>query len=41
MASNWQERVPLYNLYHLLNHLLLFGSSYAGQIEATCRRYAP
>ncbi|MEQ8955207.1 MAG: fructosamine kinase family protein, partial [Gammaproteobacteria bacterium] len=26
--SEWQERAPLYNLYHLLNHLLLFGSSY-------------
>jgi fructosamine-3-kinase len=27
-------RVPLYNLYHLLNHANLFGGGYAGQAEA-------
>ena len=25
--SSWRERAPIYNLYHLLNHLLLFGTS--------------
>lgn len=40
MASDWRERVPLYNLYHLLNHLLLFGSSYAVQIEDITRRFS-
>lgn len=39
MAADWQDRVPLYNLYHLLNHLLLFGSSYAAQIQAIIRRF--
>ncbi|MEN9251040.1 MAG: fructosamine kinase family protein [Thermostichales cyanobacterium BF4_bins_65] len=28
----WQERLPLYQLYHLLNHLNLFGSGYLGQV---------
>jgi fructosamine-3-kinase len=28
------RRVPLYNLYHLLNHANLFGGSYAGQAQA-------
>jgi fructosamine-3-kinase len=26
--------VPLYNLYHVLNHLNLFGSGYLGQAQA-------
>ena len=26
--DGWRERVPVYNLYHLLNHLNLFGGSY-------------
>lgn len=26
--SRWRTRAPLYNLYHLLNHLNLFGSGY-------------
>lgn len=40
MDSHWRERVPLYNLYHLLNHLLLFGASYLPGIESTCREFA-
>lgn len=31
MAPGWQDRVPLYQLYHVLNHLNLFGSSYHGR----------
>ena len=41
MASDWQQRAELYNLYHLLNHLLLFGGSYGAQIEAISRRFVP
>ena len=40
MDSDWPERAPLYNLYHLLNHLLLFGGSYLGSIRQICRRFA-
>lgn len=31
MDAGYQQRKPLYNLYHLLNHLNLFGSAYLGQ----------
>lgn len=32
-------RRPLYQLYHLLNHLNLFGESYGAQVDAVLRRY--
>jgi fructosamine-3-kinase len=32
------ERVPLYNLYHVLNHLNLFGSGYQSQAEGMIAR---
>jgi len=40
-ASSWpleprsQERVALYNLYHLLNHANLFGGSYGAQAQSS------
>lgn len=34
------ERVDLFNLYHLLNHLNLFGGSYAESVRAASRKYA-
>ena len=30
LSEGWETRVELYTLYHLLNHLNLFGSSYLG-----------
>lgn len=39
LPAGWQERVELYNLYHLLNHLNLFGGSYAAEVDATLARY--
>ena len=35
LDSGYEERKDLYNLYHLLNHLNLFGSGYLGQVERT------
>ena len=35
LAEGYEKRKHLYNLYHLLNHLNLFGSGYAAQVEAT------
>ena len=35
VAEGYARRKPLYNLYHLLNHLNLFGSGYLGQVKAT------
>jgi fructosamine-3-kinase len=31
--SSWRTRAPLYNLYHLLNHLNLFGAAYLGGVR--------
>ncbi|MBL8056579.1 MAG: fructosamine kinase family protein [Anaerolineales bacterium] len=39
LAPGWRERFPLYNLYHLLNHLNLFGRSYLDEVLAGLRRY--
>ena len=39
IGSDWRERAPVYNLYHLLNHLNLFGESYLGSVRAILRRY--
>ncbi len=38
-AAGAAEREGLYKLYHLLNHLNLFGSSYYGQCVAVLRHY--
>ncbi|HEY6892670.1 MAG TPA: fructosamine kinase family protein, partial [Rhodanobacteraceae bacterium] len=37
--GSWRERAPLHNLYHLLNHLNLFGASYLAGVRAVLRRY--
>ena len=37
LHAGYAQRKHLYNLYHLLNHLNLFGSGYRGQVEATLR----
>jgi fructosamine-3-kinase len=31
--AGWRTRAPLYNLYHLLNHLNLFGAAYLGGVQ--------
>lgn len=40
LEAGWRGRLPLYNLYHLLNHLNLFGRSYYGQVTAILQHYA-
>ena len=37
LPPGYAKRKPLYNLYHLLNHLNLFGRSYLKQVESTLR----
>jgi fructosamine-3-kinase len=32
LEDGYQERFQIYNLYHLLNHLNLFGTAYSGQV---------
>ena len=39
IEKDWRERSPLYNLYHLLNHLILFGPSYLEQIKSVTGRF--
>ena len=40
LQPGWRERFPIYNLYHLLNHVNLFGGGYLGQVRAILRRHA-
>lgn len=40
LAPGYEERRALYNLYHLINHLNLFGSGYAAAVAQTLRRFA-
>lgn len=39
LEPGWQQRCGIYNLYHLLNHLNLFGPSYYTQVRATIHQY--
>ena len=39
LADGHGERLPMYQLYHLLNHLNLFGSGYYAQSERILRSY--
>ena len=40
VAPDYDTRREVYNLYHLLNHLNLFGGGYASSVEDTLRRFA-
>lgn len=38
-AAGRDDRIALYQLYHLLNHLNVFGESYGAQVDQVLRRY--
>jgi fructosamine-3-kinase len=40
LDRGWRERAPLYNLYHLLNHVNLFGGSHADGVRRILARFA-
>jgi len=40
LEPGWRERFPIYNLYHLLNHLNLFGKSYRSQVSSILNRFS-
>ena len=40
LESGWRERFPLYNLYHIINHLNLFGAGYHGQVQVILNTFA-
>jgi len=39
LAPGYRSRFDIYNLYHLLNHLNLFGGSYLGSVEQILAKY--
>lgn len=39
LEPGYRDRFELYNLYHVLNHALLFGGGYAAQARATLHTY--
>ena len=39
MNPGYEERKDLFNLYHLLNHLNIFGSSYLSSVQQIVKRY--
>lgn len=40
LDSGWERRLELYNLWHLVNHLLLFGESYLSDVKQVIKKYA-
>jgi fructosamine-3-kinase len=40
LVDGWRERFSVYNLYHLLNHVNLFGAGYLTSVRSILRRYA-
>ena len=40
LDGGYKERKDLYNLYHMLNHLNLFGSSYSGSVKSIISAYS-
>lgn len=40
LHRDWRGRAPLYNLYHLLNHVNLFGAGYLPALRATLAQCA-
>jgi fructosamine-3-kinase len=39
LASGWRQRLEIYQVFHLMNHWLLFGGGYAEQTRALLRKY--
>jgi fructosamine-3-kinase len=40
LQPGFSDRIPIYNLYHLLNHLNLFGEGYLGEVVEILHRYS-
>lgn len=40
LEPGYETRRDVYNLYHLINHLNLFGGGYAGSVDQTLRQFA-
>ena len=40
LDSEWKDRIDIYQLYHYLNHYLLFGGHYGAQAIEIAKKYA-
>ena len=40
LPAGWRRRIPIYSLYHLLNHYYLFGGHYRQRAFEQARRLA-
>lgn len=40
LLGGYEQRKHIYNLYHLLNHWILFGASYSGQVLSILERFS-
>ncbi|WP_432470873.1 fructosamine kinase family protein [Amphritea sp. HPY] len=40
VEKDWRQRADLYNLYHYLNHLLLFGGAYHSDVKRIVQYYS-
>ncbi len=40
LQPGWEQRIPLWQLYYLLVHLNIFGSSYLPQVQGIIRRFS-
>lgn len=40
LEEGWSDRLDFYMLYHVLNHLILFGSGYAAHAEQLFKRFS-
>jgi fructosamine-3-kinase len=40
LEEGWQSRLPIYNVYHLLNHLNIFGLGYHAQVMKTLQQFS-
>ncbi len=39
LSPGYQARFPIYNLYHLINHINLFGGGYLSQVQDILRKF--
>lgn len=39
LSSGWRDRLPLYALYHVLNHFVIFGGAYGDQAYRIAKRF--
>jgi len=40
LDKDWRERAPIYNIYHLINHVLIHGDCYLRLLQETCNQFA-